>query len=380
MFINNWYVAAQSEDLEDTPLKVTMLGCDFALYRTPEGKAACISNVCPHRGASMADGKCKDDGTLACPYHGWQFNVAGDCTLIPSRREQDPQALAPGVKIDAYLTEEKYGLIWVFLGDDPDSAAPIPDIPEFEDDAFVHTRAVDEWQANYHWAKFSNLDLVHLPVVHGIQFQNQENPFEPPPAELKREGLGFNHLYYPSAGIREGGEWDKLREDGEAKQVESYMKFSVAGWMLHGRVEIGGVGSGMHNAFYEFSTPIDDTRTMMTYIFFRNFMTEPEINPEHLKRNMMNVKQDKAIAEAQRPKIAPHAKDPHGLYTADEDTVIALYWDIMEEMRAKGWQIDRLTLAEQNKDARYRVIPSPKRQQEKGPWVHPEVPRFPKTI
>ena len=100
MFTNVWYVAARSEDLEDGPLKVTMLGCDFVLHRTKEG-VTCLSNVCPHRGASLADGKPQEDGTLACPYHGWQFNGSGKCTLIPSRRDEDPQDVAPGVKIDA---------------------------------------------------------------------------------------------------------------------------------------------------------------------------------------------------------------------------------------------------------------------------------------
>ena len=99
MFTNVWYVAARSEDLEDGPLKVTMLGCDFVLFRDQQGKAACLSNVCPHRGASLADGKPQEDGTLACPYHGWQFNGSGKCTLIPSRRDEDPQDVAPGVKL-----------------------------------------------------------------------------------------------------------------------------------------------------------------------------------------------------------------------------------------------------------------------------------------
>ncbi len=378
MFTNIWYVAARSEDLHEKPLKVRMLGCDFVLYREPTGKAVCLSNVCPHRGASLATGKCKEDGSIACPYHAWQFNGEGQCTKIASRRDEDPQQVAPGVKIDAYPVQEKYGFIWTFLGDEPESAAPIIDMPEFNDDSFRSTTHSEIWETNYHWAKFSNLDLVHLSVVHGIEFQNQDNPFAPPPFELTEVDDGFNLVHYPTGGIRKGGTWEKLREDDKPKQVESRMKFRVSGITLNGKVEIGGVGSGMHNVFYEFSTPIDDQATAMNYIFFRNFMMEPEIDKEHLKRNLMNVHQDKAIAEAQQPRIAPVGPDPNGLYTYDEDSEIQLYWNLMAKLRERGWQIDRKAWAEALQDGRYRAIPSPVRKQDPHGWVHEEVPRFAK--
>ena len=376
MFTNIWYVAARSEELNDKPVKVRMLGCDFVLYRDQNGKAACLSNVCPHRGASLAQGKCDESGSLTCPYHGWQFNGQGACTLIPSRRDENPQDVAPGVKIDAYPTEEKYGFIWTFLGDQPEDAAPIVDVPELADAAFRSATHSEIWETNYHWAKFSNLDLVHLPIVHGIEYQNQENPIAPPPSELEATPNGFALRYFPTSGIRKGGEWEKLRADEAVKTVESRLNFSVAGFTLNGKVEIGGVGSGMHNVFYEFSTPIDEQTTAMHYLFFRNFMMDPAVDGEHLKRNLVNVHQDKAIAEAQQPRIAPVEPDPDGLYTVDEDAQIEIYWQLMTEMRERGWQIDRKAWAELARDGRYRVIPSPLRRQEPDGWVHPAVPRF----
>lgn len=378
MFTNVWYVAARSEDLNEKPLKVRMLGCDFVLYREPGGRAVCLSNVCPHRGGSLANGKCKDDGSIACPYHAWSFNGEGKCTEIASRRNENPQDVAPGVKIDAYPTEEKYGLIWAFLGDEPESAAPIIDMPEYNDDGFRSTTHSEVWETNYHWAKFSNLDLVHLPVVHGIEFQNQDNPIAPPPFELTEGDDGFDLVYYPTARIRKGGEWEKLRDGDEARKVKSRMKFRVAGISLYGKVEIGGVGSGMHNVFYEFSTPIDEQTTAMHYIFFRDFMLQPELDKEHLKRNLMQVRQDKAIAEAQQPRIAPVGPDPNGFYTYDEDSEIQLYWNLMGKMRERGWQIDRKAWSEASADGRYRAIPSPVRKKDPKGWGHEEVPRFAK--
>ncbi len=95
MYTNIWYVAGLSDKLTKAPIKVTMLGADLVLFRDADGTAQCISNVCPHRGSSLADGTLYKDGTLACPFHGWRFNGAGACTLIPSRRDHEVDVLVP---------------------------------------------------------------------------------------------------------------------------------------------------------------------------------------------------------------------------------------------------------------------------------------------
>ena len=49
-------------------------GADLVLFREMDGTARCISNVCPHRGSSLAEGILYKDGTLSCPFHGYRFN------------------------------------------------------------------------------------------------------------------------------------------------------------------------------------------------------------------------------------------------------------------------------------------------------------------
>jgi phenylpropionate dioxygenase-like ring-hydroxylating dioxygenase large terminal subunit len=78
MFINFWYAAFRSRALGATPVKVRMLGQDFALFRNAAGEAQCVSNVCIHRGAALAGGKVSGD-MLLCPYHGWGFDGSGVC-------------------------------------------------------------------------------------------------------------------------------------------------------------------------------------------------------------------------------------------------------------------------------------------------------------
>ena len=374
MFTNVWYVAGLSKNLTDEPIKVTMLGADFVLFRDSDGAARCISNVCPHRGSSLADGTLYKDGTLACPFHGWRFNGSGECTLVPSRRDHEVQVVAPRARTDAYATVEKYGLIWVCLGDDPDAASPILDMPEWGDDAFRFTSNEEIWEADYHTAKFTNLDYVHLPVVHGILFQGNENPIQAPEHHITTTDHGFQSVMRVNPAPSEGV-WSELREAGT--KVESIMKFFVPGLTLRGQVEIGGIGSGEFNIFYEFTTPIDEHRTMMRHYFLRNYRMEETFDTEHTRRNLQNVHQDKRLAESQRPKVAPTGPNPEGIYTHDEDKIMLTYWGLMEKMRIKGWQIDRTRLAELEMAPFVRVIPSPNRKADSQGWVHDAMPLIP---
>ena len=371
MYTNVWYVAGLSKNLTNAPIKVTMLGADLVLFRDADGAAQCISNICPHRGSSLAAGTLYKDGTLACPFHGWRFNGSGTCTLVPSRRDHEVQVVAPRAKTDAYQTVEKNGLVWVCLGDDPDAASPILDIPEWGDDAFRFTVNEEIWEADYHTAKFSNLDYVHLPVVHGIMFQGHENPIQAPEHHITATEHGYQTKMRVNSSPSEGV-WGEMREEGA--QVESIAKFFVPGFTLRGQVEIGGIGSGEFNIFYEFSTPIDEHRTMMRHYFLRNYRLEESFDTEHTRRNLQNIHQDKNLAESQRPSTAPTGPNPNGIYTHDEDKIMLTYWGLMERMRNKGWQIDRAKLADLERGPYVRIIPSPNRKADPDGWVTEAMP------
>ena len=118
MIINNWYVAADANELNDKPMKVRMLGVDLVLFRDSDGNIACLSSTCCHRGGALSRGTVKD-GCLSCPYHGWQYDGAGQCTTIPADR--DGVKIPKRARVDSYPTTERYGLIFAFLGDLPEA-------------------------------------------------------------------------------------------------------------------------------------------------------------------------------------------------------------------------------------------------------------------
>ena len=48
-------------------------GEQIALFRLEDGYYA-LSNVCPHQGGPLGQGRVEDD-CVYCPWHGWQFDV-----------------------------------------------------------------------------------------------------------------------------------------------------------------------------------------------------------------------------------------------------------------------------------------------------------------
>ncbi|HVQ77876.1 MAG TPA: Rieske (2Fe-2S) protein [Candidatus Binatia bacterium] len=87
----------------DRPLRVELGGTAVALCRVDEAVYAC-GDVCAHRGASLSEGKLR--GTrLACPWHGWMYDVrTGQCTF-PGR----------GAAVPTYPARVEAGHVWVEL-------------------------------------------------------------------------------------------------------------------------------------------------------------------------------------------------------------------------------------------------------------------------
>ena len=159
MYINFWYVAEESKNITDQPLKKKMLGQNFVLFRDSKGKVKCLSDVCIHRGGSLSGGKVVGD-CIQCPYHGWHFDGEGSCKRIPSIGKE--AKIPKRAKIDAYPTEEKYGLVFCFLGDIPKKdRCPILEIKEFGMEGWAITNQKLAFDIDYK-RSIENLSLIHI--------------------------------------------------------------------------------------------------------------------------------------------------------------------------------------------------------------------------
>ena len=76
---------------------------------------------CPHRGADLAFGRLENGG-LRCAFHGWLFDVQGNCLETPA--EPVGSSLCKNIKQRAYPVMEKGGILWAYLGEGEPPAFP----------------------------------------------------------------------------------------------------------------------------------------------------------------------------------------------------------------------------------------------------------------
>jgi nitrite reductase/ring-hydroxylating ferredoxin subunit len=86
---------------------------ELVIWRDDDGSVNAWDNRCPHRGVRLAIGT-NNGMQLACRYHGWQFDSgSGACSFIPAHPSQPPP---PAARVRTYRCVEKYGFVWVHLG------------------------------------------------------------------------------------------------------------------------------------------------------------------------------------------------------------------------------------------------------------------------
>ena len=105
-FRRYWLVVGTAQELYDIPQAVKILGEDLVLFRDQFGKVGLLGEHCPHRGASLEYGDIEDGG-LRCPYHGWLFNVDGQCLEMPA--EPKDSKFCEKVKHQSYPVKELGG-------------------------------------------------------------------------------------------------------------------------------------------------------------------------------------------------------------------------------------------------------------------------------
>lgn len=112
MFLRNcWYVAGFPAELCDAPLARRLLGEPIVLFRTGSGQPAALEDRCAHRHLPLSLG-CVEGERLRCGYHGAAFAVDGCCVEVPGQTE-----IPPGARVRSYPVQERYGFVWVWMGD-----------------------------------------------------------------------------------------------------------------------------------------------------------------------------------------------------------------------------------------------------------------------
>ncbi len=364
MFINFWYPAAQSGEITDKPVKRSMLGQDFVLFRDGAGKAQCLSDVCVHRGASLSTGKVKGD-CVECPYHGWTFNGEGKCTRIPSL---GPDAKIPSrARVDAYPVEERYGLVFAFLGDLPESERPpIMEIPEWDDEGWAFTIQHYIFDFDYKRSVENGIDPAHNEFVHTTHIATAEGENYVPELRFVDSEWGVGFYNTPPAPPLTNEKMRDVSGRHESAVVE-------VGTGHHGPAQVWTYihptpKISIHQYLYE--TPISEGQTSLFLVNMRNFMTEAENDEAFTERNEFVVMQDRDVLLNLRPVLTPRTNTKEILVPSDQ--CVSKYREFIKEWEGRGWRIDSDEIARNAGKVAY-AVPSPARRNVKG-WVLDAIP------
>lgn len=165
LFRRYWIPALLSEELpapDCPPVRVQLLSERLIAIRDTDGKIGLMDEFCAHRGVSLWFGR-NEEGGLRCPYHGWKYDVTGQCTEVPS--EPVSSGFCQKIRLKAYPCVEMGGVIWTYMG--PPELKPAP--PSFE---WVHVRPAQRylskrWQeSNYLQAMEGGIDSSHVSFLH----------------------------------------------------------------------------------------------------------------------------------------------------------------------------------------------------------------------
>ncbi len=123
-----WLPALLSEELvepDGPPVRLHLLSEKMLAFRDSNGRLGVIDEFCAHRGVSLWFGR-NEEGGIRCPYHGWKYDVNGQCVDVPSEPEEN--GFCKKIKLKSYPLVERGGVIWIYMGP-PELQPPLP---EFE--------------------------------------------------------------------------------------------------------------------------------------------------------------------------------------------------------------------------------------------------------
>jgi len=166
-----WQPAALVDELNSNrPIKaLRLLGEDLVLFRDEQGRYGLVGRSCPHRGTDLSFGRLENGG-LRCAFHGWLFDVTGQCLETPA--EPEGSSLCANIRQIAYPVVEKSGILFAYMG-----PGEPPEFPHF--DCFVapdtHTFAFKGMiDCNWLQSLEVGIDPVHTSFLHRF-FQDEDS-------------------------------------------------------------------------------------------------------------------------------------------------------------------------------------------------------------
>jgi phthalate 4,5-dioxygenase oxygenase subunit len=256
-----WVPALQSSELkaDGDPVRFKILGEELIAFRDTSGRIGVMDHRCPHRCASLFFGR-NEEGGIRCVYHGWKFDVDGNCTDMANVPPH--QDFKQKVHAKAYKAAERAGLIWVYMGDPKN----VPELPPIETSLLPsEIVSVQMHLRNCNWlqALEGELDTSHVGLLHygsvGVQNFQADG--------IRKYSVTSRAPEYRATETDAGFMYGAYRPADKGKRYWRIAHFLFPFWAMPpiNAIEI--------NFLARAYVPVDDEHTMSTYIILKG--TEP---------------------------------------------------------------------------------------------------------
>jgi phenylpropionate dioxygenase-like ring-hydroxylating dioxygenase large terminal subunit len=291
VFRRFWYIAMPEAKLDAGPQPFTLFGEAMVIWRAADGTVAALRDECCHRSAKLSLGEVKG-ASIACPYHGWQFDAGGRCTLIPQRPEAPPPANAC---VKSYFAALRYGFVWVAL---EEPLYGIPDLPEASDPGFrLIPCFFEEWEMSLFRLVDNWFDLSHVAFVHRETQGDIDRPV-PPPEEIEEQEFGLvSRAVVPVANRAAGKAYTGIDAD-------TTTRYRTATWWAPNcrRLHIT-FPNGVQHIIFSSGTPLADGRIIFIQFCIRSD-TEAEVPAaKAIAHDRRVTDEDRVVLESTRPDV-----------------------------------------------------------------------------
>lgn len=302
-FIRNaWYVAAWSGDVEAGKMfHRRLLDEPVVMYRKADGSPVALEDRCPHRFVPLHLGKLAGDA-IQCAYHGLVFDCTGKCVHNPHGDGRIPAA----ARVKSYPLHERYGMLWIWMGDRPADPHTIPDYSVLEDaKGFTTSHGYLHIEANYELMAENLLDLSHITYLHDGYLGSPEQAAAAD-QEVRENGDTITcRRWMPNVSVPRILDM-VYRRDGKPVDMWTNMTWMAPGCFLldNGVHEVGGRRAD-HGWYYGIHILAPETARTSHYHFAAAMPPGTQLSPEEaaefsrLRRFAFEM-QDKPILQHQQ--------------------------------------------------------------------------------
>ena len=309
MFLKNcWYVAGYDRELRDgAPLGRKLLNEPVVLFRDSAGKAIALEDRCCHRQLPLSLGQVHGDH-LQCGYHGLEFDATGKCVNVPGQSR-----VPPGAIIKSFPLLEKFGFLWIWMGDaELADEELLPNWWWVDDPGWGHNPgAFLHISCNYELITDNLLDLSHLGYVHQKTLGNDAIVDFPVKTERRDDGVRMSRWIKdrpPPPLFKTGGEYNGNVDRWQI--VETVVPAHTVVYAGCGPVGAGKFGGnteyddGIHIRALNAPTPETDTTSFYFYSHVWDFrLNDPSWTKQMYDSFLATFLEDVEILEAQQASI-----------------------------------------------------------------------------